>query len=105
MLSLLFLLIGLPTMALVRRAQRRRTRALRDAVFARDLAEIQRLGRKDKWVNARDEGGHSALHHAYYAGEEAIVEELLSLGANEHLHSLDGITARQMTLVRHGGAF
>ncbi|MEO3873408.1 ATP-dependent Clp protease proteolytic subunit [Nonomuraea sp. B12E4] len=48
----------------------------------------------------RDTDGNSLLHHAYYSGNERVVEGLLALGADTGLRNRFGLTPESMANVR-----
>lgn len=50
----------------------------------------------NKNVNQQDGEGDSALHMAYYAGQEGAITRLKALGADEHLRNREGLTPAEM---------
>jgi len=50
------------------------------------------LDHRELDVNAQDAGGNTALHYATVNGQNALVESLLSKGANVNMTNLQGVT-------------
>jgi hypothetical protein len=67
-------------------------RELLDAASDGDAARVKELLRKGANVNARDESGHTPLHHAAYRGHAEVAELLLERGADVNARDKDGHT-------------
>jgi len=66
--------------------RRARIHAFHDAARHGDLAAIRRMAAEGCKVNARDENGRTALHHAYEALRLDAARLLIGLGADTSMH-------------------
>jgi ankyrin repeat protein len=72
-------------------------RALIEAVRTGKVDRIRRLYLRGADVNATDQGGWSALHHAAASGNYRCTEMLLRLGANVYISTqIHNSTAKDM---------
>ncbi len=93
-----FALVGLTLLlsALRRRRVRARVNALYCAASKGDANQIQKeLGRGIS-IDLQDDKGNTALHFAYYDGQERAVARLVAFGADENLRNREGLTAPEM---------
>ncbi len=73
-----------------------RRRALVAAASAGDVPNIEDLIERGVPVDARDEYGSTALHHAYYGGHQLAVERLVAFGASESVRNKEGCIPAEM---------
>lgn len=66
-------------------------------MLATDAAALSTLVRSGVDVDAQDEKGDSALHHAARTNSEDLVFAYLVLGANPHLKNEDGVVPAMLT--------
>ncbi|MBG9791045.1 hypothetical protein ABD76_00215, partial [Paenibacillus dendritiformis] len=66
-------------------------------MLATDAAALSALVRCGADVDAQDEQGDSALHHAARTNSEDLVFAYLVLGANAHLKNEDGVVPAMLT--------
>lgn len=78
---------------------RRRRNTFLGAVVRGDPAEVRALVDSGYGVGIADNRGDTALHYAYYAGDDDLVQTLLALGARQDAHNRDGLLPHQLAEV------
>lgn len=99
MLGLLIALVACVILACSRLRRRRRRKTFLGAVLRGDPAEVRALAGKGYSLGISDDRGDTALHYAYYAGDDELVETLLALGAGEGMFNNDRLLPRQLATV------
>lgn len=101
--GLLWLLAGVPAAVYAVKRSRRGRRNMQEvhtvsAAAATSEADLRRV-LETADVNAQDAGGDTALHLAYYAGQESAIARLREFGADDTLRNSLGLTPAEMAEV------
>lgn len=99
MLGLLIILVTCVVLAASRLRRSRRRRTFLAAVLRGDPAEVRALVGEGYSLALSDDRGDTALHYAYYAGDDELVRTLVDLGAGEGLYNEDGLLPHQLAEV------
>jgi hypothetical protein len=91
---LLLLLMGVVVTKATRgRLNTRRVNTLYDAAVNGDHDRIQR---RATTINLQDWQGNSALHWAYYRGQQSAIDVLVDFGADDNLRNSEGLSPVEM---------
>ena len=89
-------LLSLLLSALLRRRVRAHVNALYCVASEGDANKIREELDRGISIDLQDDNGNTALHLAYYDGQERAVARLVTFGAGENLRNREGLTAPEM---------
>jgi hypothetical protein len=78
------------------RRNTRRVKTLLSAAAGGDAELLQRTLDKGISIDQSDPQGNTALHHAFYTGQEQAIARLREFGADENLRNNEGLTPPEM---------
>lgn len=77
----------------------RRVEELYEAATAGDRDRLRQWVARGRSVNLRNTDGDTALHFAYYHGQQDVIDALVEYGADANLRNKEGLSAVEMGVV------